>query len=227
MLSLLCATTAGVHVTTLGKRKLFFEDSWICPGDKGYADNESILPPPSYSFVTAGFQSKHREGHEKISDIYGPKQREGQAYRFKRREMMGVAIWPKGYEEAQKARQAKCFTGPKPYPGYEKFYEERENTIREAYEAKIKKAEEDRIRREEEDKPIDIVELNKRQAHLLVPKKEPEDEPKEEDNKVNASGEEKLKAVEEEDATEEHSSLAAKEPSSSAAEEPEASEKSK
>jgi len=171
-------------------------------------------------FITAGFQSKHREGHEKISDIYGPKQREGQAYRFKKREMMGVAVWPKGYEEAQKARQAKCFNGPKPYPGYEKFYEEREITIREAYEAKIKKEEEDRIRREEEDKPIDIVELNKRQAHLLVPKKEPEDEPKEEEKEVKTSGEGELKAIEEEGSTEEPSSLAAEETSSKAAEEP-------
>ena len=155
------------------------------------------------SFVTAGFQSKHREGQEKISDIYGPKQREGQAYRFKKREMMGVAIWPKGYEEAQKARLAKCYTSPKPYPGYEKFYEEREITLRDAYAAKVKKAEEDRIQREEDEKPVDIVALNAKQAHLLIPKKDVEDEPKEAED---------LNAIEEEPAGEEPTSLAAEEP---------------
>ena len=155
-----------------------------------------------FRFVTAGFQSKHREGHEKISDIYGPKQREGQAYRFKKREMMGIAIWPKGYEEAQKERLAKCYTSPKPYPGYEKFYEEREVTLREAYAAKIKKAEEDRIQQEEDDKPVDIVALNAKQAHLLIQKNGVEDELKEV---------EELKAIEGEPATEETSSLAAEE----------------
>jgi hypothetical protein len=153
--------------------------------------------------VTAGFQSKHREGEEKISDIYGPKQREGQAYRFKKREMMGVAIWPKGYEEAQQARLAKCYTSPKPYPGYEKFYEEREITLRDAYAAKIKKAEEDRIQREEDEKPVDIIALNAKQAHLLIPKKDVEDELKEA---------EELKAIEEEPLAEEPCSLAAEEP---------------
>ena len=39
-------------------------------------------------------------------------QKEGQAHRFKRREMMQVTIRPKGYEEMQAARFAKMRTGP-------------------------------------------------------------------------------------------------------------------
>ena len=39
-------------------------------------------------------------------------QKEGQAHRFIRREMMQVTIWPKGYDEMQAARFAKMRTGP-------------------------------------------------------------------------------------------------------------------
>ena len=40
-------------------------------------------------------------------------QKEGQAHRFKRREMMQVTIWPKGYDEMQAARLATMRTGPR------------------------------------------------------------------------------------------------------------------
>jgi len=42
-------------------------------------------------------------------------QKENDAYRFKRRQMMQVTIWPKGYEEAKAARFAAMKQGPKPY----------------------------------------------------------------------------------------------------------------
>ena len=42
-------------------------------------------------------------------------QREGQAHRFKRRQMMQVSIWPRGWTARQEARQAKMFNYPKIY----------------------------------------------------------------------------------------------------------------
>mmetsp|Transcript_11926 Transcript_11926/g.14421 ORF Transcript_11926/g.14421 Transcript_11926/m.14421 type:complete len:160 (+) Transcript_11926:94-573(+) len=64
-------------------------------------------------FITAGLSMKHRDGAEKLSDIFGPKAREGDANRFMRREIMQCSIWPAGYEERQAARFAKMFDGPK------------------------------------------------------------------------------------------------------------------
>lgn len=77
------------------------------------ARNHLGIAKDDIGFLTAGFSVKHRSGDDKISDIYGPKQKEGQAHRFARKEMMQVTIWPAGWDEFQKARYANMFEGPK------------------------------------------------------------------------------------------------------------------
>jgi len=85
--------------TTIGDvERVLCDKTGCCPSDIG--------------FFTAGWTDKHREPHEKLSDIFGPDAKEGIAYRFARKEMMQVSVWPTGYEERKAARIAKMKNGP-------------------------------------------------------------------------------------------------------------------
>jgi len=68
--------------------------------------------PSDIGFFTAGWTDKHRQPDEKLSDIFGPDAKEGIAYRFARKEMMQVSVWPTGYEERKAARIAQMQKGP-------------------------------------------------------------------------------------------------------------------
>eukprot|EP00613_Pedinella_sp_CCMP2098_P002349 CAMPEP_0171619678 /NCGR_PEP_ID=MMETSP0990-20121206/15521_1 /TAXON_ID=483369 /ORGANISM="non described non described, Strain CCMP2098" /LENGTH=208 /DNA_ID=CAMNT_0012184791 /DNA_START=103 /DNA_END=729 /DNA_ORIENTATION=- len=113
-------------------------------------------------FCTAGFGEKKRGDDEKISDIYGAKQREGQAHRFMRREMMQVSIWPRGYTEREEARFAKMFDGPKIYGSpLEEFPDAKKEREVNAKKYASKKAAEAKTEKDLEEKKLKDAEVAK------------------------------------------------------------------
>lgn len=66
-------------------------------------------------YFTAGLSMKQREPTEKLSDIFGDKVKEGDQYRFVRKEIMQCTVWPAGYDEKREERFSKMFDGPKGY----------------------------------------------------------------------------------------------------------------